>query len=163
MFRIEEEIRDFLETALTTSFKKYYCGKVPPYKIAGNQLPALCVYGVKTTLLSDQLTTARDKYSFDVNIDVITNVFAKVSGSGIEADDILQAQKTLKELVESRDSNMKPSATSVLGALRANVTASFYLYHRDIEINYENKNVDGQQYFMATLTLRGIQRYNNRT
>ena len=118
MFRIEEEIRDFLSTALGSNFKKYYCGKVPAYKIAVNQLPALCVYGIKTTLLSDQLTTARDKYSFDINIDVITNVYNEVSGAGIESDDILQAQKTLKELIEERDSNMKPVSTSILGALR---------------------------------------------
>lgn len=163
MFRIEEEVRDFLETAMTTSLKKYYVGKVPPNKIPVNQLPALCVYGTKTTLLSDQLTTARDKYSFDLSIDVITNVYAKVSGTGIESDDILLAQKTLKQLIEERDSDMKPIATSVLGALRGNIQGDFYLYHRDLEINYTNQNIDGQLYFVGTLTLKGIQRYNNRT
>lgn len=162
MFNVKEELRDYLQTALGASFKKYFCGYVPPEKIAINQLPALCVYGTGTELVSDEISTARDKWRFNLKIDVVTSVYASVSGEGIESDDILQAQRTLEELVEERDADGKPLATSIVGALRANLVGDAYFYTKNISVEYANKNEDGKIFFMATLTLNGLTRYNTR-
>lgn len=160
MHLVEKEIRDLLETAMTTKLNKYYVGNVenPPI----NYCPMLCVYGTNTKLVSDQLTTCHDKYRFTIQIKIITNAFNKVSSAGVETDKILDAQKQIKDLFEERDSNGKPLAATVLGTLRENVTGTNYLYNNEISIEYEPQNIAGKPYFQGVLTLDGITRLNIR-
>ena len=61
-----EEIRDLMEAALTTSFKKYYVGNVSEARLFQAYMPVLMVYGTNTSLVSDQLTLQRDKYRYNI-------------------------------------------------------------------------------------------------
>lgn len=162
MYNIEDEIKGLLATALGSTCKKYYVGYVPEKKIPINYLPVLMVYGTRTRLITDRLTTARDKYEFDITVEVVENCYKHASGAGVEADKVLDAQKSVKEIMESRDTNMKPDSDTVLGALRANVTGTDYLYSNVSEITYENVNVDGTMYIKAKLTMTAVSKYNNR-
>lgn len=163
MFNVEEEIRNFLEAGMTTLMNKYYIGKVANERIPGNHLPVLMVWGTNTTLITDQISTARDKYTFTINIRIVVNAYKYVNAvTGVEADKILKLQQAVKQFFEERDANMKPLATTVLGLLRANVKGTDYLFSNNIEITYEEENVDGQQYFFGTLTLAATSRFNSR-
>ncbi|MEE8151280.1 MAG: hypothetical protein V3T43_06150 [Nitrosomonadaceae bacterium] len=167
MFAVLEEIILLLRAALTTSYTTYYLGNVKTENIAGNYLPALIVYGNETELLTDQLTTARDKYAFNVTIKVVVNAL----GNADEAEPTntndsnvveLQTQKQLYNLVEERDSDMKPLTATILGVLRANVSGTDYLFHNNVVIEYFEENVGGTQYHIAMITLQNITRYNSR-
>lgn len=141
--------------------KHYYLGFVPFNKLGTNSLPAIMVYGSETSLVSEQLGTARDKWRFTLNIRVVVNVYNYVNEDE-QADDVLYAQKALKEIVESRDSNMRPIDESIFGVLRNNVTGLDYLYNNDVQAVYERENVDGTHLFYADITLAGITRLNTR-
>ena len=163
--RIQDEVRDYLETALaspTTSLKKFYSGFVEPSKIPVNDMPVLMVYETEEQLLSDQLTTARDKYRFGLTIQVVINAFQYVSGAGIEADKILLAQRAVQDILSARDANRVPLSTSVLGILRQNILGANYLFQNDARIEFKNKNEDGKIFIIGTLTVSVITAYNNR-
>jgi len=157
------EIKGLLATAMsTTAVKKYYVGKVDNLPLA--YLPAICVYAEGTTLVSDELTTARDKYRFSVGIDVIMSGFEKVSTAGVEADSILDAQKALVDLIEEREANGTPKATTILGTLRRNIQGTNYLFNNDIAINYDFDNiVNGTLYMKGTLTFSMMTKLTNRS
>lgn len=163
--RMQDEVRDFLKLALLTpitSLKKFYSGRIEPSKISLNEMPVLLVYENDEDLVSDQLTTGRDKYKVKLTIQVIINAFAYVSGGGIETDKILLGQRAVQDIISARDSNNKPTATSILGVLRANVLGTKYLFSNDIKIHFENKNEDGKQYYIGTLTVSAVTAYNTR-
>lgn len=167
MFNVEEEIALFLRTALTTKFTSYYLGNVKTENIPGDYLPALCVWGSGTTLRSRELTTARDKYTFDLNVKIVLNAYSYAQGtepksSGDSKIIELQAQKKIRNLMEERDANMKPIDASVLGALRNNVIGTDYLFSNEIAIRYSEENINGTQYLIATLTMQNVTRYNTR-
>ena len=163
--RIQDEIRDYLKIALLTpitSLKKFYSGRIEPDKIPVNDMPVLLVWEDDEDLVSNQLTTARDKYRFNITIQVIINAYAYVSGGGIETDKILLGQRAVQDIISARDSNNKPISTSILGILRANVLGTKYLFNNDVKIHFDNKNVDGKQYYIGTLTVSAITVYNTR-
>jgi len=163
MYQVETEIRDYLETALTsTALKKYYVGRVPVEKLPVNYLPVLMVYGTNTRLVGDRLTTARDKYVFTIKVEVVINTYKYVASAGVDADQVLDAQKAVKQLMEERDSGMTPKSTTVLGAIRDNVLGDKYLFSNEGEIEYEEENINGTVYMRATLTMNAVTRYNNR-
>lgn len=167
MYNVEEEIIRFLRTALTTTFQTYYLGNVKTENIPGDYLPAICVWGDQTTLRSRELTTARDKYVFNINIKVILNAYSYVKNDEpTHASDseiiVLQAQKAIRNLMEERDADMKPLSTSILGVLRDNVIGTDYLFSHEISIKYSEENVNGTQYLIATLTMQNVTRYNTR-
>ena len=167
MFNIAEEIALSLRAALTSTFKGYYIGNVRTENLPKDYLPALLVWGTQTRLLSEQLTTARDKYAFDISIKVVVDALLQAKQSepknATDSEIIeLQAQKTLYNLVEERDTDMKPIATSILGLLRSNVQGVDYLFSNEIVVNYEEENVNGAIYHTALLTMQNVTRYNTR-
>jgi len=156
------EIQALIAAAMTTNVKKYYIGKVnsPPL----NYLPTISVYGISTELVSDQLSTSRDKYLYTIGIDLITSGFAKVSTIGVEADKVLDAQKAVVDLMEERDANGTPKAATVLGTLRRNIQGTNYLFNNDIEITYDFENlVNDTLYMKATLTFSMMTQLTNRS
>lgn len=167
MFNVEEEVILFLRTALTTKFASYYLGNIRTQNIPNDYMPALCVWGDRTTLITKDLSTARDKYSFNLNIKIVLNPLAyaqstepKNAGDSNVIEG--QAQKKIRNLMEERDSDMKPIDASVLGALRNNVTGIDYLFHNEISIQYSDENIAGTQYLTALLTMQNVTRYNTR-
>lgn len=163
--RIQDEIRDYLKVALLTpitGLKKFYSGKIEPSKIPSSDMPVLMVYETSEKLLSDQLTTARDKYRFGLTIEVVINAYAYVSEGGIETDKVLLGQRAVQDIISARDSDGKPLATSILGVLRSNVLGSRYLFSNEIDIEFTNKNEDGKQFYIGTLTFSAVTSYNSR-
>jgi len=159
MYIILDEIKSALETAMSaTAIKKYYTGKVhnPPL----NYFPVLMVYGNTTTLL--EKSTARDRYRHEVVIELMTNVFAKVSSSGVEDDKVLDAQKQIMDLMEEVDASYTPKAATILGTLRRNITGTDYLFNDDIVIQYEQENVEGTVYYRGILTFT-VDKFRNRS
>lgn len=167
MFNVEEELALFLRSALTTKFGSYYLGDIKPQNIPGDYLPALCIWGSQTDLRSRELSTARDKYTFTLNIKAVVNAYSYAQEdepkNATDSNIIeVQAQKKLRNLMEERDSNMKPIDASVLGALRNNVTGVDYLFSNEISIRYYEENIAGTQYLISTLTMQNVTRYNTR-
>ena len=146
-----------------SKINRYYVGSIKPQKIPNAYLPALTVVGTNEDLISNQLSTARDKYTFSVKIKVIINAFSKVNAtSGVDDDNVLDVQKHMKQLIAERDADMKPIATSVLGLLRSNVRGVDYLFSNNVSIAYEEENIAGTQYFIGTVTVDAITRLNSR-
>lgn len=145
----------------TSKFNVYYVGNVSTNRIHINATPALMVYPV-TTALSDTLSTCRDRYEFEIGIKIVTNAFLKVDEDDLDSEKELKAQKEIMELMEQRDSNNKPEDDSVLGVLRNNIQGTFYLFNNDINIEYQEENVEGKMLYMADLRMSLTTRYNNR-
>lgn len=150
-----KEIRDLLATSMAaTSIKKYYVGYVPPNRVPKAYLPIICVYATpdtSTSLVSEELGLQRDKWMFSVTIEVMVNVFDKVSSSGVEADSILDAQSAVRIFVEDRESNGTPKAETVLGTLRRNIKGMNYLFNNDITVSYNQSNEENKLMMIGTV------------
>jgi len=160
MNELEIEIRDLMETNLTTTFKKYYAGRVqfPPKQF----LPVLMVYGTTTEVDTANLTTSRDKYLYTIKIEIIENVYSYVNEAGINADKILNTQQAIKLKMEDR-TNGVPDSDTVLGVLRRNISGTNYLYMNNIRIDYEEESLAGSIYFKGILTVDFAARYAARS
>jgi len=155
---ILEEIRDEMETAFTTTFKKYYTGRV--HEVPVNYLPVLMVYGDATAI--EGMSTVKDKYSHTVTIEILTSAFLKVKTTE-DADEIQQAQKQIYDLMEEKDASGVPLSTSIIGVLRRNILGSKYSFHNDYEIAYESEKVDNRMYYRGRLTIPAIVSFNARS
>ena len=127
MYDILVEIKGYLAAALTTAFNKYYIGKVArPFL---NEFPVLMIYGTATEQMTELITTAQDRYKYHITIEAIINNFKYTSGTEPEANKILLAQKALYYLMEERDTNMIPKATTVLGTIRRKIQGTKYFFN----------------------------------
>lgn len=160
MYEVANEIRDIIAAACTTQFKKYYVGKIRyPFKM---DLPCLSVYGISTNLES-QLSTAKDKYTFEIKIDVFSPVYKYVATTGTETTDVLLAQKAVYELMEKRTDGI-PDANTVLGSLRrlAYLRGTNFLFTNNITIDYTEELIEGSAYYKGTMTLNATTTFNTR-
>src|SRR3990167_2753058 len=130
-----KEIRDLLQTNLTTSFKRYYVGKIktPPE----SYLPILMVHGISTSQIAANSTTSKDHYKYKVEISIIENVYNYVTTNGVESDLVLKTQQAVRNKLEERETTGVPKATSILGVLRRNIPGTNYRFNHNIEISYE--------------------------
>jgi len=162
-----EEIRTLLVAGMsTTDINKYYVGSVSTNRIPKAHLPVICIYpdpGNSTVLVSDQLGLQRDKWQYNINIDVMVNVFEKVSSGGVEADFILDAQKAVRTFIEDRDVNGVPKATSVLGVLRRNIKGTNYLFNNNIVVSYNESNEDNKLMMIGQVQLSAFTQLTNRS
>lgn len=142
-------------------FKKFYVGNID--ELPHNYLPALMVYGSETILDTPRLTLQTDKYIHKIHVKILTSAYLKVAEAE-DVDFILQAQKQLKVLMEDRDTNGIPKATSILGVFRRNIRGTNYLYNNDIVIDYgEGKKVGDRLYYSATMDVSGVTQYTSRS
>lgn len=167
MNEVLEEIRDLLESSMSsTAIVDYYVGSVSTNRILKDQLPIICVYpnpSNSTVLVSDQLSLQRDKWQYNIYIDVMVNVFDKVSSGGVEADNILDAQKALRTLIEDRETDGTPKSTSVLGVLRRNIKGTNYLFNNDINVSYNSSNEDNKLMIIGRVEVSAITILTNRS
>lgn len=161
MHDVELEIRDLLETNLGSLFKKYYTGRVATLPI--NYLPVLMVYGT-TTELVNPLTTCKDRFHHTINVEIVTTAFGKVNQAE-DPDDVQQAQKLLRVLMEDRESDGTPKSSTVLGQLRRNIEGTSYLFTDNYTIEYpeEPLKVENNTYYRATMTILVHREFNNRS
>lgn len=138
--------------------KRFYVGKLDPQSIQLNLLPLASIYGTRTSLVS--MATQADKYAFDLTIEVYINTFTKVAEADV-INDVLQAQKTLKLIMEERDGTTnKPIASSLLGCLRQNIRGTHFLFTEIDSIEYDR--AVGTTFMKATLKLKATQSYQPR-
>lgn len=169
MYQIEEEIRDLLDGNVSTTYetvtyspKKYYVGNIRTEKLAHAYLPAIMVYGTEENMTASGLTTARDRYEYLVRVKLVIGVLDHVASAGVESDKILEAQRILRLLMAEKDANGVATSGSVLGILRRNIVGTNYLYHKDIQITYDEENIEGTMYYQAIMTLQA-QKLRNRS
>lgn len=138
--------------------KRFYVGQIDPTSVQTNLLPLACIYGTRTTL--PLMAAQADKYAFEMTIEVYINAFDKVSEADVQ-DDILQAQKALKLLMEERNpATDKPIASCILGTLRGHIRGTHFLFTELSSIEYSRAK--GTTFFMATLHLKATQSYQTR-
>lgn len=156
MHAVLVELEGKLSTAMTTNITSYYIGKVkfPPL----NYLPALCIYGESTSLVSDKLGTSRDKWLYTIKIEVMVNPYNYVKEAGV-VDKILKLQKATRDLIEDRDSSGTPKNATVLGVLRDNMIGTSYLFNNNIDVDYTEELEDGSYYYKGTVTVEAITKY----
>jgi len=163
MYEVLEELRDILETACGSQFNAYYIGKISvPMKA---DLPFLCIYGVQTALAqTSELSTCKDKYRFNIVVDIFVNTYQYISESGNNINKVIETQKAVYEKMEKRTDNI-PDADTVLGALRRipNLRGQTFLYNGDITIDYAEGQIDGTSYYKGSLTINTVANYNTRT
>lgn len=167
MQQVLEEVARYLRSACGANFTSYFIGNPMTEKIPPSYLPALAVYAVNSTLETEKLSLQRDSYSYEIKIKVVVNAYSHVyteeQNDSEDAEIIeLKTAKVLEELIENRDTNMNPAADSVLGALRANVTGSKYLFSNQVAIEYPDENIPGAVHAEAIITVSNISRYNDR-
>ena len=146
------------DTITFPKFKRYYVGRIknPPI----SYVPVLMVYGESTEL--GRSTTATDQYLHRVIIEIKTSAFSKVNTSE-DADNILQAQKQIWDLMEERDSSNIPKSSTILGVLRRNIVGTKFKFHNAYIIEY-NEEIDGNTlYFSGKITLTAVTQFNQRT
>lgn len=143
--------------------KKFYVGSVPNHALPINILPVVMVYAEGTSLVADRLTTNRDKYEYAIKIELVTSAYQQVKEAGVEADNILKAQKKCVLFMEERDSNQIPIARSILGVLRRNIKGVSYLFSLPAEIEYRTENDSGTVYHRAILSMNAVSNYNSRS
>ena len=146
-----------------SKYRKYYTGKVKTEKIPSNYLPCLMVYGDNTSLVTDRITTNRDVWTHEINIEIVTNVFGSTSETGPNATETLMAQKLIKDLVFEADSDGTPKPDTLVRVLRNNIKGTNYLFNNDLSIDYENENISGTQYFHGILKLSATTKLTNRS
>lgn len=147
------------DTIIFPKFKKFYAGgrvKNPPI----NYCPILSVYNTRS--VQGRQSTATDQFQHAVVIEIITNAFAKIQTIE-DADKVIRAQKQILDLMEERDSNNIPIATSVLGVIRRNLTGTKYLYTVVQEIEYEEETVGGTMYARGRMYLNAVTQFNARS
>lgn len=143
--------------------KKFYAGWVPNSSLPLNILPVVMVYAEKTALMADRLTTNRDKYEYSIAVELVTSAYQQIKEVGVEADNILKAQKKCVLFMEERDSNQIPIARSILGVLRRNIRGTSFLYSLPDVVEYQKENDDGTIYHRAILSMNAISNYNSRS
>lgn len=162
-----EEIRDLLATNMAgTDINKYYVGKISSNRVPKDYLPIICVYpnpSPSTVLVSDQLGLQRDKWQYNIIIEVMVNLFDKVSSAGVEADSILDAQKAVRTFIEDRETNGTPKSNTVIGTLRRNIKGDNYLFNNDIVVSYNESNEDNKLMIIGTVELSAITKLTNRS
>lgn len=161
MDEVLKEIRDLLAAAMTTQFNKYYVGRVlyPPK----SYLPILMVYGLNTELDSPSTTTSRDRWHYRIAIEIMVNTYTYANTGGVEADNILNVQEAVRQKMEKRTTGGIPDANTVLGVLRRNIAGTSYLFNNDIDISYQEEQMDGTVYFRAIMTLTATTKYASRS
>lgn len=160
MQEILEELYTALRNRLADKITTFYVGKTS--HLATNEMPVLMIFPEVTTLLSERLSTSRDRYNHAVRIVVYINAYEHAKAEGLTPDDVLQAQKAVVELVEGRESDMTPKNTSILGVLRENIVGTDFLYNNDVEITYDSENINGTYFMKAEITLSAVSKYTNR-
>ena len=143
--------------------KKFYAGSVPNHALAINILPVVMVYAKGTALVADRLTTNRDKYEYSISVELVTSAYQQIKEVGVEADNILKAQKKCVLFMEERDSNQIPIARSILGVLRRNIRGTAYQFSLPAEIEYRTENDSGTVYHRAILSMNAVSNYNSRS
>ncbi len=136
------------DTIQFLTFKHCYVGQVD--EIPTNYLPCIVVYGTTTQL--KEKSTATDRWQFDVIIELYTNAWENVSQNEL-ADDVLQAQKQLKDIMEKRANNGAPLPTTILGVVRKFILGVNYLYNDDIVITYDKHMVKDKAYYKAKMKI----------
>lgn len=146
MFLVLEEIRGYLETALTTRIKTYYTGEVA--LVPRSYLPALMIFGERTQIIAK--STAKDQAQYDIGIRVETdiNTYYKESGTGTT----IAHTEDLMKIMEERNDNGTYKANTVVGALRAHVRGTNYLFNNDISVEY--KIIQQGEYFVCRADLK---------
>lgn len=151
MQEILVELQGLLSAALTTQFKKYYVGyiKRPPQAY----LPILFIYPISTELVSDKLSTSKDRYSYTIGIGIIMNQYkyANVTAAD-ETDKIVKIQQAAWLAMEDRTSGV-PIAASILGVIRRNIRGTNFLFSQNVKIDYDEMIVGESAYYKATMTL----------
>lgn len=139
---IISEIKTALSTALTTSITTYYYGEV--LLVPRSYLPALMVFGNETRLIAK--STSKDQTEHDITVRIVYDIAPRLAEDG--SGTTMKAHQDLVKIMEERDSNMVPLATTVLGTLRRNISGTDYLFNNDITIEYKTLT-SGEFFYIA--------------
>lgn len=136
MNEVIEEIATDLETALASRTPKVtvYRGNIG--LAARSNLPAIIIMRRATTM--ERVNSAQDRYRHSVSILVVTSMIQEFSN--VENSKVIEAEKTLSELIEGKDSNTNQvAADTVLGCLlkKSNMNGDSWCYNIDPKVNYE--------------------------
>jgi hypothetical protein len=146
MVAIENEIKTYLETVLSTRIAKYYTGEVKV--VPQSYLPALTVMGTNTEI--EAKTTASDINRWTIVITVITDLkkYFDEAGTGTT----IKSDEDLKKIMEERNSDGSYKDNTVVYALRHYLRGSKYKFNNNLSIEY--KVIDNPEfpYCRAVLT-----------
>ena len=144
-----------LETKFTTTFKSYEYGKVEVPMT--RDLPLISVNPVSTEVLNSG--TVKDENNFTVEVVVMASVKQYLNNVS-DSPSIRSALQALVEWVEDRDSTGAVKATSIIGVIRQNTTASnVVLFNNEITVSYTDYlDADEMPTVKATITFKAQSR-----
>ena len=146
-----------LETQFATTFKSYEYGKVEIPAV--RDLPLISVNPVSTEILNSG--TVKDENNFTVEVVVMASLKQYLDNVSNNPS-IRSALQALVEWVEDRDSDGAVKATSIIGVIRQNITASdAVLFNNEINVSYTDYlDADETPMAKATLTFTAQSRTN---
>lgn len=146
-----------LEATLTTSFVRYFHGKVE-YP-ATDDLPMLMVYPIRT--VQKHSGTLRDQAEYTIAVEVqvnLRNYYDNASGQGTALDSLA----AVEAMIEDRETDGDLKAATVMGIINANLSVgSKVLYTDDMSVDYSITKAEGNaQRLKAVVTFTAYDRPN---
>ena len=161
MYDVLTEIRDLLSASMTTRCASYFVGRSAGVFMAQNSLPALIVRNKSTKL--ERQGTAKDRYTFNIGILVITDMVTNFKETGVSNRIILSDAKLIK-IFEEKDTDGAPMSDTVMGTLmkQSNIRGTSFAYNLNPVINYEVESPPGFFYVAGEMTLTVIAEFVTR-
>ena len=133
MNEIVAQLQTIFSAAFTTTFKKYFIGRVDVP--AQNLMPLLCIIPIRT--VQKRSGTLRDNATYTIAVEIITTLkkyLDSTSGEGSKLDTL----EALTTFVEDRDSSGVFETNTVMGILTDNLSiGNKVLYTDNMAIDYE--------------------------
>lgn len=148
---VVKEVRDLLETSMTTRCQAYYAGDIGiPFKAS---LPVLIVRELETQVIRE--STAKDQYRFSLSILVVTSIITSFNEAGL-SDNIVKHRELLRLIMEEKnDTTGAPKTDTVLGTLmkQSNLRGTNFVYNLTPKVNYRFPSPDGSLLVAAEVLL----------
>ncbi len=146
-----------LEATLSTSFVRYFHGKVEFPAV--DDLPMLMVYPVRT--VQKHSGTLRDQAEYTIAVEVqvnLRNYYDNATGQGTALDSLA----AVEAMIEDRETDGDLKAATVMGIINANLSVgSKVLFTDDMSVDYSITRVEGNvQRLKAVVTFVAYDRPN---
>jgi hypothetical protein len=147
-----QTIRNLLLSTFGSVFTTYYIGA--PGEIPEAALPCVIIQRVHTSYRAGATMTD------DVTEDIMVHILDNGKNSWGAPDDDDTAMRKLQNLVEGRDPvTGAPLKTSIIYALRQNITFTSTIIDNDIDVNYDvTTRPDAPTLVEAIITVKTVER-----
>jgi len=156
MNRVEAEILALLNDSTANGINQgtdgavintFYQGEVK--LVPKSYLPALMVWGTRTE--QNAHGSAKDQARYFISIRVVIDVVSEFTEANSSA--IIEAQYTLRDIMEKRNAAGLAGADSVVGILRRNIRGTSFLFTDNYVIDYAMIPSGGFFYVAADMTI----------